>query len=379
MNASAELDHPPQAYGSVARLLHWLVAGMIVLQYVLAKMAEAADEDGEKFRQLVLLANHKSVGISILTVAVLRLGWRLYQSPPAPLPMPAWQRMASAFSHGTFYALLFIMPMTGWLMSSAANISVSWFNLIALPDFIGPNEELENLFAGVHETFAKILFLLAVVHVAAALKHTFIDKDGILRRIVSPISLIVFVLIIIAGIMQLIPASRAQEVEPPMWVVDYESSHIRFTAEQAGATFDGEWQDWSAELRFASAMLEQAAFDVTVSVIGVSTLDEERDETMLDKEFFNAAAFPTVHYRATSFSAADDDTFVAAGNIEVKGSSSPVALTFSVSADGNRRILDGTARLDRLTLGIGTDEWEDTQWIGQYVDVTVHVEATLGE
>lgn len=379
MNATLESVQPPTTYGAVPRLLHWLVAGMIVLQYVLAKLAEAADEDGEKFRQLVLLANHKSVGITILTVAFVRLGWRFFQSPPAPLPMPRWQRIASGVSHGAFYALLFILPLSGWLMSSAANISVSWFNLIALPDFVSPSENLEGLFHSAHENLAKVLFLLAVLHVVATLKHTFVDKDGILRRIVSPLGLIAFVIILALGILQLIPASRAAEPEAPAWNIDYEASYIRFTAEQAGASFEGTWQDWDAELSFASTALDQSSFDVTVRVMGVSTLDQERDETMMDPDFFDASAFPTVQYRAAEFSADTGGQFVANGEIEVKGTTTPAPLRFTVKTEGTQRILDGTARLDRLAIGVGTDEWEDTQWIGQYVDVVVHVEATLDE
>ena len=199
MNTGTQGGFVRERYDAVARLLHWLVAGMIVLQFVLAKMAEAADEDGSKFRQLVLLANHKSVGITILAVAALRLGWRFFRPPPPPLPMAQWQRMAAGFSHGAFYALMFIMPMTGWLMSSAANISVSWFNLFQLPDFVGPDDGLEGLFEGVHETLAKVLFILALVHVGAALKHTFINRDGALRRISSPLGIAAFVLVMTAN------------------------------------------------------------------------------------------------------------------------------------------------------------------------------------
>ena len=89
MNTGTQGGFVRERYDAVARLLHWLVAGMIVLQFVLAKMAEAADEDGSKFRQLVLLANHKSVGITILAVAALRLGWRFFRPPPANGAMAA--------------------------------------------------------------------------------------------------------------------------------------------------------------------------------------------------------------------------------------------------------------------------------------------------
>lgn len=364
-------------YNALARLLHWLIAGMLVLQYVLAKMAEAAEEDGAKFRELVLLANHKSVGVSILALALARLAWRLFRSPPPPVPMPDWQRAASAISHWGFYVLLLAIPMTGWLMSSASNISVSWFNVFQLPDFVAPDEGLEGVFASIHETLTKVLVLLALVHVAAALKHTFVDRDGLLRRISSPVSLIAFVVVIVVGIVALTPASRAQEIEPAIWNIDYEKSAIRFTAEQAGADFDGEWKQWSAELRFDPAALDTSSFDVTVTVSGVDTLDRERDETLLDPEFFDGVNFPLVRYRATAFSGTPDGSYLARGSIEVKGNATPADLKFTVEREEDRVVLTGAVTLDRLVLQVGTDEWEDTAWIGQHVDVKVHVAATI--
>lgn len=377
MNTATDGGFVRERYDAAARLLHWLVAGMIVLQYVLAKMAEAADEDGSKFRELVLLANHKSVGLTILAVAAVRLGWRFFHKPPPPLPMPQWQRMAAGFSHGAFYALMFIMPITGWLMSSAANISVSWFNLFQLPDFVGPDDALESLFESVHEILAKVLFVLALVHVGAALKHSVFDRDEALRRISSPLGIGAFVLVIIAGVMLLSPASRAQEAEPSLWDINYETSSIRFTAEQAGASFEGEWQSWKGELRFDPAALDSSAFDVAIDVASVATLDEERDETLQDPEFFDGVNFPLAHYRATSFEKSGDGGYIANGLLEIKGASSPAPLRFTVQQEGDRVVLDGTARLDRLAIGVGTGDWEDTTWVGQFVDVTVHVEATI--
>ena len=378
MESSAAASPTGDRYNAFARLLHWLIAGMIVLQYVLARMAEGAEEDGSKFRELVLLANHKSVGLSVLALVLVRLAWRLFRAPPAPLPMPVWQRRASVVSHWSFYALLLIIPMSGWLMSSASNISVSWFNLFQLPDFVAPDERLEALFEGTHETLTKVLFVLALIHVSAALKHTFVDRDGILRRISSPIGLIAFFIVIIAGVMLLTPASRAQENGPVLWDIDYEKSAIRFTAEQAGAEFEGEWKEWSAELRFDPDALDSSSFNVAVSVAGVDTLDRERDETLLDPEFFDGATFPLVHYRANEFSdGAEDGVFIADGAIEVKGSATPAKLTFTIERDEGRVILEGSARLDRLALNVGTGEWEDTAWIGQHVDVEVRVEAAV--
>jgi len=166
-------------YGSVAQLFHWLVVVLIVTQYVLASMAHDLPPNLEK---LTLLARHKSVGITVLTLAVLRLIWRwLNPVPELPRHMPAWERFAAHASHFLLYALILVIPLTGWLMSSAKNYTVSWFNLFSLPNLVGPNEKLFDFFHETHEILATVLFYLALLHIAAALKHHFYDRDNVLR------------------------------------------------------------------------------------------------------------------------------------------------------------------------------------------------------
>jgi cytochrome b561 len=129
-----------------------------------------------------MMSRHKSVGITILGIAVIRLAWRWIDRPPALPPMPRWQELAARLNHWALYALLFALPLTGWLMSSAANRPVSWFGLVQLPDFIAPDEGLEEALEETHETLVNVLFALAGLHVAAALKHQFVDRNGLLFR-----------------------------------------------------------------------------------------------------------------------------------------------------------------------------------------------------
>jgi len=169
----------PGRYGSVAQTLHWLVVALLIIQFTLAKIAENLPLGPDK---LGTLARHKSVGITILTLAVLRLAWRLYNPPPRLPPMPRWQALAARFSHATLYALLFAMPLTGWMMSSASNYPVSWFSLVQLPDLVAPDPALKETLHDVHETLSKVLITIASLHVLAALKHQFRDRDGLMFR-----------------------------------------------------------------------------------------------------------------------------------------------------------------------------------------------------
>lgn len=384
------------SYNAVSKILHWLIAAMVVLQFVLANLAEGAEDAGSKFQQLVLLANHKSVGLTILCLAIIRLSWRFFHRPPAPLPMPTWQLRASGISHWSLYALLILMPLSGWLMSSASAISVSWFNLFQLPDLVAANERLEDFFAEAHELFATLLFVLALIHVGAALKHTFINHDGAIRRISSTLTISLFIAVLVIGVLALTRIGRASEtplhrtspavsVNPdseasrlPQWQIDYAKSYIRFVAEQAGAEFESEWKDWQAVMRFDAANLGASSFDVAISANSVETMDKERNETLMDREWFDGVNFPQVFYRAKKFSSLPNGEFSANGEMQVKDVVAPVKLIFSVHQDGNQLILQGKATLDRIALGVGTGDWEDTTWVGQFVEVEVRVEATLG-
>jgi cytochrome b561 len=166
-------------YGYVAQTLHWVIVGLLIVQVTLGTIADELPLGLEK---LAVLARHKSFGITILGLAVIRLAWRWIDRPPPPPPMPNWQRLAAKLNHWALYALLLAMPLTGWMMSSASNYPVSWFGLAQLPDLVVPDRALKERFNDLHHLLAYFLFALAGLHVAAALKHQFIDRDGLLRR-----------------------------------------------------------------------------------------------------------------------------------------------------------------------------------------------------
>jgi cytochrome b561 len=169
----------PVRYGWVAQSLHWVVVALLVVQVTLGKVADSLPVGLER---LIMMSRHKSFGITILGLAVIRLAWRWFDPPPPTPPMPRWQEIAARLNHWCLYVLLFALPVTGWLMSSAANRPASWFGLAQLPDFVAPDEGLEETFETAHEFLVNVLFVLAGLHVAAALKHQFLDRDGLLLR-----------------------------------------------------------------------------------------------------------------------------------------------------------------------------------------------------
>ena len=171
---------PPTRYSAVAKTFHWLIAGLIVTQFVLANLE---DDLPISARKLALLARHKSFGMTVLMLAILRGLWRLRNPPPAlPPGMTPVERLLARATHIAFYVLLFVMPLTGWLMSSAKNYSVSWFGLFTWPNLIGKNEHAFELLRSTHDFLSGVLFGIAVLHILAALKHHFWNKDDVLVR-----------------------------------------------------------------------------------------------------------------------------------------------------------------------------------------------------
>jgi cytochrome b561 len=167
-------------YDGIAQLLHWVIAGLIVTQIVLAKLAE---ELPKGLQQLIMYARHKSVGMTVLMLAVVRLLWRALHPPPdLPNHMAPYERVLAKVTHVGLYTLLFAMPISGWIMSSAKNYPVSWFGIFTWPDLVAPNEDLHELWENIHGVLAKILVSVALLHIAAALKHHFWNKDDVLKR-----------------------------------------------------------------------------------------------------------------------------------------------------------------------------------------------------
>jgi len=170
----------PARYGAVAQAFHWVIAALIVTQFALAHLAVDLPVGA---RKLDLLTRHKSFGMTVLMLAILRLLWRLNNPPPAlPPAMTSRERLAARSTHIAFYVLLSAMPLTGWMMSSAKNYSVSWFGLFTWPNLIGRSQSAFKLLQTTHHALSDVLLAIAVLHILAALKHHFWDKDDVLLR-----------------------------------------------------------------------------------------------------------------------------------------------------------------------------------------------------
>ena len=166
-------------FSAPAILLHWLLALMIVASFSVGLyMADLPVSPS----RLKLYNYHKWAGVTILALSALRLLWRLTHRPPADAPMPAWQARAARATHGLLYALFFIVPLVGWAYSSAAGYPVVWFGVLPLPDFVPVDKALAEAIKPWHERSAMLMAGPVLLHVAGALKHQLIDRDGLIDR-----------------------------------------------------------------------------------------------------------------------------------------------------------------------------------------------------
>lgn len=167
-------------YTGTAIWLHWLLALAIIGTFILGVYMTDLPLSPARIK---LFNWHKWAGVAILLFSALRLLWRLTHRPPAlPAGMPAWQVTASHAGHALMYALFFAIPLAGWAYSSAAGFPIVWLGVLPLPDWVDKSKELADALKVVHKVLAWGLALVVLGHIAAALKHQFMDKDGLIAR-----------------------------------------------------------------------------------------------------------------------------------------------------------------------------------------------------
>jgi cytochrome b561 len=188
-------------YNTVAIVLHWLIALMILGMLALGWYMSGLPKDAPKLMSLDLFnwhihsvqfmqatsprsyyfELHKSFGITVFALILLRIYWRVIHTPP-PLPasIAAWQQKAAKASHHTLYLLMLLMPLSGLIMAIYSKYGVKWFGIHLITGL--DNEAMRGLFKSVHLALAWIILIVVAIHVLAALKHKFVDKDEVMER-----------------------------------------------------------------------------------------------------------------------------------------------------------------------------------------------------
>lgn len=170
-----------ERWGPVSQLLHWSIVVLVLAMAIVGLSLDSLPKTPKYFWVYDL---HKSTGLAVLALAVVRLGWRLYAGAPPPLPgIPVWQRRVARTTHVLLYLLIFAMPLSGWLYDSASGLRpLRWFGLFPVPKLATPDEALAGNALTAHELLFWLLLALVTLHAASAVYHHVFRNDATLAR-----------------------------------------------------------------------------------------------------------------------------------------------------------------------------------------------------
>lgn len=167
-------------YTKTAISLHWIIGIALVCTFILGFYVSGLPFSPQRIK---LISYHKWAGISIFSFVIIRILWRFTHNPPAlPISIPQWQQKLASITHFLLYVFMFSIPLSGWLYSSAAGVPVVYFGVIQLPNLIGTDKALASQLKEWHEMLNFIFAAFVLLHILAAVKHHFIDRDDILTR-----------------------------------------------------------------------------------------------------------------------------------------------------------------------------------------------------
>jgi cytochrome b561/polyisoprenoid-binding protein YceI len=418
-------------YGAVAIGLHWLIAVALIAMIPLGWwMSDAIVDAARQQQAYAAFQLHKSLGLTILGLSVLRLGWRLTHRPPAlPAEMNGLERFAAKATHAAFYALMILLPLSGWIYVSAGwmagqdrpfVVATSWFGLAEIPHLpglaespVGARRATAFQAMSAHSLMAWGAVVLIVLHVAAALKHQVVDRDGVMGAMVPwlrrPVERLgghdQGLLPVAAGVAAIatlglgaavlgrpaaaVPQAAQAAAEPAAgpavaavapgraarWIVDPAASSLRFTGQQSGQPFSGRFDDWDAQIWFDPADLAGSKVAVTIRTASARTGDATQEGSLGQAEWFNVGAFPMARFEAGEFRDLGGGRFEAVGELTLKGVRTPVRLPFAYTEQAGVAGVAGTVRLDRTALGLGLLSDPGATLVSREIEVGIDVEA----
>lgn len=411
-------------YSTGAIILHWTIATLLIAQVPLGWQM-----GGMSAKNFALVQLHKSIGITILLLTLARIAWRLFHRPP-PLVAHGWEKALARLIHALFYVLLLALPLSGWLLVSTSRIPVPTvlFGLFPWPHMPGlagldaaSRHALHEAGESAHELMAYIMVGAFLLHVAGALKHHWIDRDGSLQRMapgvtsaLHPRLLAIFALVAGAFLFgrfftppltQAVPVAAPETQAPPAndaefpavtpidnavdavmdaeeeakaadpdalarWTVQ-PGGTLGFSTQWSGQPLTGHFRSWDADISFGRAALDQSRVTVRIRTGSVTTGQSDPDGALPGEEWFSSAAFPTATFNTHSFRRAGQG-FEASGTLMIKGQSRPITLPFTLDINGDTAHMKGSATIDRLAYGVG---WPATDSIPAEVRIEIDLTA----
>lgn len=381
-------------YTHVAILIHWLSALCIIGLLAVGKfMVGLDDTDPLRF---TLTQSHKTFGILVLVLSVLRILWRVtHKAPPHPAGAPGWEKFAASASHFIFYALIFIMPLSGWAMVSVSplNIDTLLFNRIEFPhlplnDWLGladttAQQLWEHRFHEVHHIASTVLIVLLLLHIGAALKHHFIAKDDVLNRMTprwrEPGFLSLVAVLVLAIGASVFALNRDSGSSAGGLVA--QSSRVSLQAMVMGGSTGIEFGTVNV---MANLNLDNPASSTLEATIDTETATSDSLQvqgSLPDADWFDVANHPQASFVADTFAAGQETSSLdITGQLTVKGNTIPVSFTLTIepATDTEPSKASTQFEVDRFELNLGKSSQPDEDWVKAAVIVLVEFELSAG-
>ncbi|MGP9820874.1 cytochrome b/b6 domain-containing protein [Salinarimonas sp. NSM] len=401
------------SYGAVSKALHWAIAALILTMIPLGLVAVEwpYDTSDALATKALLFSIHKTLGVAVFFLALVRIGWMLSQ--PRPTPLHPERRLETALAEGVhwlLYVSLVAVPLSGWVQhAAAAGFAPIWWPLGQTLPLVPQSPEVAAAAGAVHATFTKLLMAALALHVAGALKHHLVDRDATLARMLPgrragaataaiPVrrhalapalgALLVYGLVG-GGVVTLaqgggetgarpgvaLPATTA-EATPSSWVV--ESGELTFSVRQMGTPVTGRFAQFDADIAFEETPDADGRHgSVTVAIpIASMTLGSVTAQAR-GPEFFDAEAHPSARFAADIVAAGDAGHaggYRAVGTLALAGAEVPVALPFTLEIVDGVATASGTVTVDRRDFGMG-ESYPDEATVGFSVEITVDLTA----
>jgi len=374
-------------YGDIAIIFHWLIAIFIIGLLAIGKFMTGLDQnDPLRFE---LTQWHKSFGITVLLLSVMRLAWRWLNSPPKdPDSLPRWQQLLAHSVHIALYALMFGLPLSGWLMVSASplNIDTILFNVISWPHLPIPesfNKELltHNL-ERIHDYASMVMMTLLLAHMGAALKHHFVDRDVILSRMLPPFGsrIFTFKAILATLLISFLALSF-------YWIANNRnkavfaagSSEVGFTAQVTGDETDGKFTDSSVIANLDLKNLSKSKVSARVQTASVISDNLQVSGALTNREWFDPDTYPEAIFESSQIELISDSQLRVTGNLTIKEGSKTIQFELFLKKSGENQLANGSFEIDRRQFNLGMDSQESDEYVGFLVTITFSFEIIISD
>lgn len=361
-------------YGDVAVIFHWLIALLIIGLLAIGKYMGSLDENDPV--RYALTQWHKSFGITVLLLSILRLLWRTTHKPPPELDsIPHWQQKAASGAHGLLYVLMIGIPLTGWIMVSASplNLDTVLFNVIEwphLPVFATMENKaaIAHSFHEYHELAANLLILILLAHMGAALKHHWIDKDTTLLRMLPESgsssfrrkSAVLF-LTVAAGAGALYLSANAGNQAALLAAGD---SEVSFIADVTGEQTPGIFAESAVEALIDEANPAASSIVARVQTASVSSENMQVAGSLPEPEWFAVEAHPEAIFESSVVTMTDEGALRVTGNLTLKQTTKEVSFLMALTDEGGKQVARGEFTIDRRDYDIGMQSQDNDDFVG---------------